>query len=48
MCNRRSSTLEMHLRILTGDVPPFNLGVPLPDFTEWALPYILLKDEDTN
>ena len=33
MCNRRSNTLEMQLRISTGDVTPLHLVVTLPDFT---------------
>ena len=48
MCNRRSSTLEMQLRISKGDVTPLHLGASLQNFTKWALPYILLKDEKTN
>ena len=48
MCNRRSITLEMQLQISTRNVTPLHLGVTLPDFTEWALPYILIKDEDTK
>ena len=36
MCNRRADTLEMPLRIKTGDVTRVHLGVTLPDFTEWA------------
>ena len=37
----------MRLRLETGEVEPKHLGVTLPDFTEWALPYILIRDEDT-
>ena len=48
MCHKRADTLEMQLGILTGDVTLLHIGVTLPDFTEWALPYILIKDEDTN
>ena len=38
----------MQLRISTGEVTPLHLGASLQNFTEWALPYILLKDEETN
>ena len=38
----------MRLRLQSGEVEPIQLGVTLPDFTEWALPYILIKDEDTD
>ena len=48
MANKRVGTLEMRLRLETGEVEPIHLGVTLPDFTEWALPYILIKDEDTD
>ena len=48
MANKRVGTLEMRLRLETGEVEPTHLGVTLPDFTKWALPYILIKDEDTN
>ena len=48
MANRRVGTLEMRLRLETGEVEPIHLGVTLPDFTECALPYILIKHEDTN
>ena len=48
MCNKRAATLEMRLHIETGDVKPVHLGVTLTDFTEWALPYIPIKDEDTK
>ena len=48
MANKRVATLEMRLRPETGEVEPIHLGVTLPDFTEWALPYILIKDDDTN
>ena len=48
MANKRVGTLEMRLRLESGEVEPIHLGVTLPDFTEWALPYILIKDEDTN
>ena len=48
MCNRRSNALDMRLRISTGDVTPLHLGVTFPVFTEWALPYIIIKDEDTK
>ena len=48
MANKWADTLEMLLRIETGDVKLVHLGVTLPDFTEWALPYSLIKDEDTN
>ena len=47
MANKRVGTLEMRLRLETGEVEPKHLGVTLPDFTEWALPYILIRDEDT-
>ena len=47
MANKRVGTLEMRLRLETGEVEPIHLGVTLPDVTEWALPYIL-KDEDTK
>ena len=45
---RRMETLEMRLRLQSGDVEPIHLGVTLPDFGEWALPYILIEDEDTD
>ena len=48
MANKRVGTLEMRVRLEAGDVKPKHLGVTLPDFTEWALPYILLRDEDTG
>ena len=48
MANKRVGTLERRLRLETGEVEPIHLGVTLPDFTMWALPYILSKDEDTN
>ena len=38
----------MWLRLQSGEVEPIHLGVTLADFTEWALPYILIKDEDTD
>ena len=47
MANKRVGTLEMRLRLETGEVEPKHLGVTLPDFTEWALPYILIRDADT-
>ena len=48
MVNKRADALEMRVRIETGDVKPMHLGVTLPHFKEWALPYILIKDDDTN
>ena len=42
MANKRVGTLEMRLRLETGEVEPIHLRVTLPDFTEWALPYILI------
>ena len=48
IANKRVGTLEMRLRLKTGEVELIHLGVTLPDFTEWALPYVLLKDDDTN
>ena len=48
IANKRVGTLEMRVRLEAGDVKPKHLGVTLPDFTEWALPYILLRDEDTG
>ena len=48
MANKRVGTLEMRVRLEAGDVEPKHLGVTLPDFTEWALPYILIRDEDTD
>ena len=48
MANKRVGTLEMRLRLQSGEVEPIHLGVTLPDFTEWALPYILIRDEDTD
>ena len=48
MANKRVGTLEMRLRLPSGEVEPIHLGVTLPEFTEWALPYILIKDEDTD
>ena len=48
MANKRAVTLEMRMRLETGEVKPLHLGVTLPEFTEWALPYILIKDEDTS
>ena len=48
MANKRVGTLEMRPRLETGEVEPIHLGVTLPEFTKWALPYILIKDEDTN
>ena len=48
MANKTVGTLEMRLRLETGEVEPIHLGVTLRDFTEWALPYILIKDEDTD
>ena len=46
MANKRVGTLETQLRLQSGEVEPIHLGVTLPDFTEWALPYILIKDTD--
>ena len=48
MANKRVGTLEMRLRLQSGEVEPKHLGVTLPDFTERALPYILIRDEDTD
>ena len=48
MANKRVGTLEMRVRLEAGDVKPKHLGLTLTDFTEWALPYILLRDEDTG
>ena len=48
MANKRVGTLEMRVRLEAGDVEPKHLGLTLPDFTEWALPYILIRDEDTG
>ena len=48
MANKRVGTLEMRMRLESGKVEPIHLRVTLPDFMEWALPYILIKDEDTN
>ena len=48
MANKRVGTLEMRVRLEAGGVEPKHLGVTLPDFTEWALPYILIRDEDTS
>ena len=48
MANKRIGTLEMRLRLQSGEVDRKHLGVTLPDFTEWALPYLLIRDEDTN
>ena len=48
MANKRADTVEIRLRIQTGDVKRMHRGVTLLDFTEWVLPYILIKDEDTN
>ena len=45
MANKRVAALEMRLRLQSGEVEPVHLGVTLPDFTEWALPYILIRDE---
>ena len=36
----------MHVRNLQGNiVTPMPLGVTLPDFTEWALPFLLVEDD---
>ena len=48
MANKRVGTLEMRLRLEAGEVEPKHLGVTLPDSTKWALPYILIRDEDTD
>ena len=48
MANKRVGTLEMLRRLQSGEVELIHLGVTLPDFTEWALPYTLIKDEDTH
>ena len=48
VANNRVGTLEMRLCLQSGEVEPKHLGVTLPDFTEWALPYILIRDEDTH
>ena len=48
MANKRADTLEMRMRLETGEVNPMHLRVTLSDFTDWALLYILIKDEDTN
>ena len=48
MANKRVGTYEMRMRLETGEVEPMHLGVTLSDFTEWAFPYILIMDEDTN
>ena len=48
MANKRVGTLEMWQRLATTEVEPIHLGATLPDFIEWALPYILIKDEDTD
>ena len=44
MCNKRSEKLLMQMRVRDGDVVPLHLGVTFPDFTDWALPYVLLQD----
>ena len=48
MANKRVGTLEMRLRLESGEVEPIHLGVTLADFTEWALPYILIREGDTD
>ena len=46
MANNRKDEVSVSLRDARGDiVKPRLLGVILPDFTEWALPYVLVEDD---
>ena len=48
MANKRAETLEMRMRLETREVKSMHLGVTLPGFTQWAFPYILINDGETN
>ena len=46
MANTRKDEVSVSLRDARGNiVKPRLLGVILPDFTEWALPYVLVEDD---
>ena len=46
MANKRKDEVSVSLRDARGNiVKPRLLGVILPDFTEWALPYVLVEDD---
>ena len=46
MANTRKYDVVVHVRDLLGDmVKPHFLGVILPDFTDWALPSVLVEDD---
>jgi hypothetical protein len=46
MANNRKDEVSVSLRDARGNiVKPRLLGVILPDFTEWALPYVLVEDD---
>ena len=46
MANNGKSEVAVHVRDPLGNiVTPIPLGVTLPDFTEWALPYVLVEDD---
>ena len=38
----------MRMRVQQNDVTPHHLGVTLPDFTQWALPYVLLEGDSVD
>ena len=46
MANNRKDEVSVSLRDARGNiVKPRLLGVILPDFTDWALPYVLVEDD---
>ena len=46
MANTRKDDLAVHVKDPLGNVvKPHLLGVILSDFTEWALPYVLVEDD---
>ena len=49
MASNTSKKLQMLMTDIPGKVVvPKHLGVNLLDFTEWALPYVILKDEQED
>ena len=47
MANTRKDEVSVSVRDARGNiVQPRLLGVILPDFTEWALPYVLVEDDE--
>ena len=46
MANTRKGDVALHVKDPPGNiVKPHLLGIILPDFTEWALPYVLVDDD---